>query len=83
MSFLTTSIFTTLVSLLKSTGTGASLSIFNLSALLFKLRRSSGTFFNLSTSDILSTPTFKLAKSNFAANLNVSIFVAFFKSLFN
>ena len=47
--FLTTSLFTTLFSLLKSTA----------------------TVFNLCTS-ILSTLAFKLAKSNFAARLDVS-----------
>ena len=75
------SCFTKLLSLLKSSGTGADLSINNLSALLFKLLKSSGTVFNLSTS-ILPTSAFKLAKSDFAANLDVSIPVAFFKSAF-
>ena len=36
-SFLTTSFFTTSLSLIKSTGTGTYLSTFNLSTLLFKL----------------------------------------------
>ena len=58
-SFLTTSLFTTLLSLLKATG----------------------TVFNLSTS-ILSTFPLKLAKSDFAANLDVSTPVAFFESVF-
>ena len=59
-SFLTTSFFTTSLSLLKSTGTGTNLSTSNLSTLLFiKLLKLLGSFFNLSTSD------FKLAKSTF------------------
>ena len=57
--FLTTSLFTTFCSLLKSVG----------------------TVFNLCTSN-LSTPAFNLAKSNFAARLDVSTHVAPFKSAF-
>ena len=38
-SFLTTSFFTTWLSLLKSTGTGANLSIFDLSTSVFKLAK--------------------------------------------
>ena len=58
--FLTTSFFTTLLSLLKSTGTGANLSISNLSILFFKLLKLVGIFFNSSISN-LSTTVFKLA----------------------
>ena len=57
------------------------LSISNLSTLLFKLYKLVGTIFNLSISN-LSTPSFKLTKSDYAANLDVSISVAFFKSAF-
>ena len=48
---------------------------------MLSLLKSTGTVFNLSTS-ILSTSAFKLAKSDFAANLEVSTPVAFFKSAF-
>ena len=57
--FLRTSFFATSLSLLKSTGTGTSLSISK-----------------------LSTSAFKLTKSDFAADLDVSIPVTFFKSAF-
>ena len=67
-----TSFFTTLPSLLKSTGTGANLSLSNLSTLLFKLLKLVGTFFNLSISN-LSTSVFKLAKFDFSPKLEVSI----------
>ena len=56
--FLTKLLFTTLLNLLKSTG----------------------TVFNLVTS-ILSTSAFKLAKSDFASNLDVITPVSFFKSV--
>ena len=55
--FLTTSFFTTLLSLLKSTGTGASLSISNLPTLLFTLLKLVGKLFNLLRSN-LSTSVF-------------------------
>ena len=74
--FLTTSFFTALLSLLKSTGTGANLSISNLSTLLFTLFKLVGKLFNLSISN-LSTSVFKLTRSDFAANLDVLIPVAF------
>ena len=45
--FLRTSFLTTLLSLLKSVGTGANFSICNLSTLLFKLLKSFGKLFNL------------------------------------
>ena len=45
------------------------------------LLKSIGTGINLLTSN-LSTSAFKLAESDFAANLEVSIPVAFFKSSF-
>ena len=47
-SFLKRSYFTVLLILLKSTRTGANLSISNLSTLLFKLVKSIDTFFSLS-----------------------------------
>ena len=59
--FLTISFFTTSLSLLKSTGTGANLSTSNLSTLLFKLLNLPDTFFNLSISN-LSTLDFQVAK---------------------
>ena len=58
-SFLTTSFFTTLLSLHKSTGTGTNLSTFNLSILLFKLLKLAGKFLKLLISN-LSTFDFKL-----------------------
>ena len=76
-SFLTTSFFTTSLSLLKSTGTGNNLSTSNLSILLFKLLKPVGIFSNLLISN-LSTSDFKLAKSTFLANVDVSTPVAFF-----
>ena len=80
-SFLTTSFFTTSVSLLKSTGSGTNLSISNLSTLLFKLLKLVGKFFSLSIPD-LSTLDFELAKLTFLVNFDVSTPVAFFKSVF-
>ena len=56
--FLTTSFFTTSLSLPKSTGTDTNLSLSN-----------------------LSISAFKLAKSDFAASVDVSVSVAFFKSV--
>ena len=72
-SFLTSSLFTASLSLLKSAGTGTNLSTSNLSILLFKLVKLVGTF-NLSIFN-LSTINFKLAKSG-----DVPTPVAFFKS---
>ena len=63
--FLTTSFSTTLLSLLKSTGTSANLSISNISTLLFKLLKLLGKLFNLSRSN-LSTSVFKLPKFDFS-----------------
>ena len=62
--FLTTLFFTTVLSLLKSTGAGANLSIPILSTLLFELLKLVGTFFNLSISN-LSASVFKLTKLDF------------------
>ena len=45
-SFLTTSFYTTSISLLKSTGADTNLSTSNLSTLLFKLYKLVGIFFN-------------------------------------
>ena len=69
--FLTTSFLTTLLSLLKSTGTGSNLPVSNLSTLLFKLLKLFGKFFALSISN-LSTSVYKLAKFDFNAKLEVS-----------
>ena len=77
--FLTTSFFTTLLSLLKSTGVVSNFAISQLSTLFFKLLKLVGTLFNLLTS-ILSTSTFKLTRSDFHANLDVLIPVVFSKS---
>ena len=80
----TTSFFTILdklskLSLLKSTGAVSNFTISNSSTLLFKLLKLEGSFFILSIYN-LSTSTFKLTRSDFATNLDVSIPVAFFKS---
>ena len=66
--FLTTSFLTTLLSLLKSAGTGVNLSISNLSTLLFKLLKLFGKRFNLSISN-LSTSAFKLVNLILVQNL--------------
>ena len=79
--FLTTVIFTTSLSLLKSTGTSTNLSTSNLSNLLFKLFKLVGIFFNLSISN-LSTLDFRFAESTFSENLDVSTHVAFLKPAF-
>ena len=76
---LTTSFFTALLSLLKSTGVVSNFPISNLSTLLFKRFKPLGTFLNLSISN-LSTLDFKLAKLKFLATFDVSTPVAFFKS---
>ena len=76
-SFLTTSVFTTSLSLFKSTGAGTNLSTSTLTTSLFHLLKLLGTFFNLSISII-----YKLAKSVFLAKSNVSTPVTFFKSVF-
>ena len=76
-SFLTTSFFTTSISLLKSTGTCTNLSTSNLSSLLLKLSKLVDTFFNLSISN-LSILDLKLAKSTILAKADVSTPVAFF-----
>ena len=60
---------------------GANLSTPNLSTLLFKSIKPLGTFFNLSMSN-LCTSDFKLAKSVFLANSDVSTPVASYKSAF-
>ena len=72
--FLTTSLFTTLLSLPKSTGTDANFPISYLSPLLFKLLKLSRIVFNLSTS-ILSNSAFKLAKTEFAALLHCLVYL--------
>ena len=70
-----------LVSILFTFGTNLSYTIFFTTSLLttlLSLLKSTGTVFHLSTS-ILSISAFKLAKSDFAANVDVSTPVAFFK----
>ena len=69
--------YTTLFTLLKSTGVVSNFAISNLSTLLFKLLKLLGTFFNLSISN-LSTADFKLAKSVFLGKSDVSKSVVFF-----
>ena len=73
-----------LVSLLFTFATNLLCNVF-LTILLFtillSLLKSIGKGFILSIS-IFSTSAFKLAKSDFAANLEVSIPIAFFKSVF-
>ena len=75
--FLTTSSFTTSLSLLKSTGVFSNLPISNLSTLLFKLSKPFDTFFNLSVSNS-SISDFKLAKLDLLAKFDVSKHIAFF-----
>ena len=58
--FLTIPFFTTLLSLLKSTGVVSNFPISNLSSLLFKQLKPLGTYFNLSISHLF-TLDFKLA----------------------
>ena len=70
-------IFTTSLSLLKSTGTGTSLPAFNLSTIFFKLLKLVGTFFNFSIANLF-TLDFYLAKLTFLANFYASKPVAFF-----
>ena len=50
--FLTTSFFTSLLSLLESSGVVYNFPMFNLSTLLFKFHKLFGTFFNLSISNL-------------------------------
>ena len=73
-----------LVSLLFTFATNLLCNVF-LTILLFtillSLLKSIGKGFKLSIS-IFSTSAFKLVKSDFAANLEVSIPIAFFKSVF-
>ena len=64
-------ILTTLLNLLKSTGTGGNLPTSNLSTLLFELFNLFGKCFILSMS-YLSTSVFRLAKFDFNAKLEVS-----------
>ena len=64
----------------KSTGTGTTLSISNLSSLLFKLLKLVGIFFSLSISN-LSTSGFKLARSIVLAKDVVSTPVAYLNLL--
>ena len=71
-----TSFLTTSPNLLKSVGTGANLSISNLSALVFNLLKLFGKLPNISTS------VFKLAKFVFNAKLEVSTCVVFLISSF-
>ena len=79
--FFRTSIFTTALSLLKLTRVISNLSICNLSTLLSKQLKPLNTFFNLSIS-YLSTSAFKLVKSDFLANFDVSTPFPFSKCAF-
>ena len=76
-SLLTTSFYTKLLSLIKSTITRTKLSASNLSTLFVKLLKLVGTLFSLSISNF-STLDFKLAKSTFLANFGVLTPAAFF-----
>ena len=76
MTFRAVSVFTILLSLFKSTGVVSNFSISILSAILFKLLILLGIFFNFSIS-YLSTSDFKWSKSDFLAESDVSIPVAF------
>ena len=67
--------------MLKSTGIVPNFSISNLAALLFKLIKPLGTFFNLSISK-LSTSYLKLAKSVFLGKSDVSMPAEFSISAF-
>ena len=58
---LTTSFFTTLLSLAESTGVISNFPVSNLSTLIFKLLKLAGKLFNLSISNLLAS-TFKLTK---------------------
>ena len=75
-SFLTTFLSATSLHFLKSTGAGFNLSTSHLPILLSKLFKPLGTYFYLSTSN-LSTSDFKITKSVFLINFNVSTPVAF------
>ena len=77
-SFLTFSLSTTSLNLFQSVVTGFKLSASNLSTLLFKLLKPLGTFSN-STISNLSKSDFKLTKSAFLANFDVSTFAVLFK----
>ena len=71
-----------LASILFTFANNLSYTVFLTTSLLTKLLnllQSTGTVFNFSTS-ILSISAFKIAKSNFAASLDVSTPVVFFKS---
>ena len=68
--FLTTSFLITWLNLRKSTGTGANLSMSNLSTLLFELLRLFSKLSNLWISN-LSTSVFRLAKCDFSTKLEV------------
>ena len=77
--FLTTSLSTTTLNFFKSTGIGFNLPTFTLATLLFKLFEALGTIFNSSISNS-STSDFKLDKSYFLENFDVSRPAAFLKS---
>ena len=81
-SFLTASFFTTLLSLLKSTGIVSNFPLFNLSTLFFKLFKLLGKFFNSSISN-LPASYFKLDKLVVLAKDDVPTPVAFFINLFS
>ena len=78
-SFLTAFLLTTSLNLFKSVETSFNLSTSNLSTLLLKLFEPLDTFSNLSMSS-LSISDFKLVKSVFLGNFDVSKPVTLFKS---
>ena len=80
-SFLNDIIFCTSLIILKETGKGTNLWTSILSTLLLKLLKLVGTSFSLSKSNLF-TSDFKLTKSVFLENFDVSAPVAFFKSVF-
>ena len=75
-SSLTIFLSTTSLHIFKSTGTGFNLSTSHLSSLLSKFFEPLGTYSYLSISN-LSTPDFKLTKSVFLVNFDISTPVVF------
>ena len=79
--FLTTSFYTILPNLLKSTGVVSSFLMFNLSTLPFKFLKLIGRFFSSSKSN-LSISDFKLTYSALLEEYDVSIHVLFLNIVF-
>ena len=80
-SFLLISFFTSIISLLKSTGVLSNFPVSNLSTLTFKMLKALINWFNSSTS-ILSALDSKLTKLIFLANFDLSTSVRFLKSAY-